>query len=107
LGFEGKSRDFFLEHNTPTVMILYSFVKTDNRPVFLLDGGYQNHEKSKNNEFQAKTFSVQKGHNLLKPFIITCSDGYICEAYTDFEATLNDDKILRHILQTDRHLRGI
>jgi hypothetical protein len=107
LGFAGKRRDFFPEHNTPTVMLLYSFVKADNRLVFLLDGGYQNHEKSKNNEFQAKTFSVQKGHNLLKTFIITCSDGYICEAYTDFEATLNDDKILRHILQTDRHLRGI
>jgi hypothetical protein len=88
-------------------MLLYSFVKADNRLVFLLDGGYQNHKKSKNNEFQAKTFSVQKGHNLLKPFIITCTDGYICDVYTDFEATLNDDKILRYILQTDRHLRGI
>ena len=66
LGFSGKSRDFFLAHNTPTVMELYSFSKKDNRLVFILDGGYQGNEKSVNNNFQANTYSVQKGKNLLK-----------------------------------------
>jgi hypothetical protein len=107
IGFEGKNREFFLAHNTPTVMELYSIKKEDRRLCLFADGGYQNNEKSKNNDLQADTFSVQKGHNLVKPFIITCADGYICDVYTDFEATKNDDKIFRQILLTDRHLRRI
>ena len=105
LGFSSKSRDFFIEHNTPTLIELYDLSNQPRRLCLFADGGYQTYEKSINNEVQADTFSVQKGKNLVKPFIITCADGYICDVYTDFEATKNDDKILRHILRTDNQLR--
>ena len=75
--------------------------------VFILDGGYQRHEKSFNNEFQTATFSGQKKQNLLKPFIITTPSGYLIECYVDMDARWNDDIILREILATDRYFRSI
>ena len=105
LGFHNVTREFLLNHVTPTVKELYGI--REDQLVFILDGGYQRHEKSFNNEFQSATFSGQKRQNLLKPFIVTTTTGYIIECYVDMDATWNDDRILRDILAKDRHFRRI
>jgi hypothetical protein len=105
LGCQNITREFLQNHVTPTVKELYN-IRGD-QLVFILDGGYQRHEKSFNNEFQSATFSGQKKQNLLKPFLVTTTTGYIIECYVDMDATWNDDRILREILAKDRHLRSI
>ena len=105
LGFNSVTREFLLSHLTPTVKELYG-IKGE-QLVFILDGGYERHEKSFNNEFQAATFSGQKKQNLLKSFLVTTCTGYIIECYVDMDARWNDDRILREILATDRHFRNI
>jgi len=103
VGFANVTRKFLLNQVTDTVKVLYG-IQAD-QLVLILDGGYQRHEKSCNNEFQSGTFSGQKKQNLLKPFIVTTPSGYIVECYVDMDATWNDDRILREILATDSHFR--
>jgi hypothetical protein len=105
IGFKNKTRDFFIKHNTPTVKKLYDI--GDNCLIIICDGGYQRIQKSVNNEFQSGTFSGQMGENLLKPFLIVTTDGYICDVYCDNEAWKNDEKILRETLENDPYLRNI
>jgi hypothetical protein len=103
IGFASVTRNFLLNQVTDTVKVLYG-IKAD-QLVLILDGGYQRHEKSFNNEFQSCTFSGQKKQNLLKPFIVTTPSGYIVECYVDMDATWNDDRILREVLAKDVHFR--
>ena len=105
IGFKNVTRDFLQNQITDTVRELYNL--KIGQLVFILDGGYQRCEKSFNNEFQGGTFSGQKKQNLLKPFIVATSTGYIIECYVDMDATWSDDRILRKILSTDRHFRNI
>ena len=41
---------------------------------------------------------------LLKPFLITCADGWIIDCYGPFQANQNDSKIFDYILSTDKDL---
>ena len=56
--------------------------------------------KSQNNEFQRKFFNLHKGHNLLKPMIITATDGYIIDVVGPFlsDSHHNNVNIMKYIL---------
>ena len=98
-------KEFFLNHNTTSVKILHDF--KDETLAVIVDGTYTRLEKSANNDFQYLSYSVQKLDNLVKPFIICCADGYFIDCYGPFQANLNDAKIFRHILDTDKHLQDL
>ena len=75
--------------------------------VIVADGTYCKIEKSKNNDFQYKTYSKQKCASLIKPFLICCADGYIIDCYGPFPANKNDSSILNYILKTDPDLEKL
>jgi hypothetical protein len=100
-----KNREFFIEHNNETTKELFQLKPTD--LVVFVDGTYARLEKSSNNQFQYNCWSQQKMDLLIKPFLITCADGYIIDCYGPFQANANDAKILQHILETDEKLMSI
>ena len=100
-----NGREFFLNHNTDSVKELHQL--EDDVLVVIIDGTYTRLEKSSNNEFQYLSYSMQKNHNLVKPFIICCADGYFIDCYGPFQANLNDAQILKHILKTDENLKQL
>jgi hypothetical protein len=104
LGAKHKSRDFFLDHNTPTAIELYNI---KDQLVVVVDGSYTRCEKSSNNKFQYNCWSEQKKDLLIKPFIVCCADGYLIDCYGPFQANMNDAQIFNYILQTDKDLRKI
>ena len=105
LGAKSRDRNFFLSHNNIGVKTLYNMSHDD--LAVIADATYTRIEKSTNNDFQYKTWSSQKNDSLMKPFLITCADGYIIDIYGPFSANLNDAAIFDYILSTDDHLLKI
>jgi hypothetical protein len=70
-------------------------------------GTYCYIQKSFNNEFQRKSYSVQKGRHLVKPFVLCTTDGQIVDIYGLYEATKNDATILLDILKKDKKLNTL
>jgi hypothetical protein len=100
-----KPRDFFLKHNTKTIVELYDL--EDEELAVVVDATYCRLEKSANNEFQYKCWSQQKMDLLAKPFIICCGDGYFIDCYGPFQANQNDSTIFEYILENDHELLKI
>jgi hypothetical protein len=94
-----RGREFFLQHNTPTVKILHNLADDD--LALVVDGTYVKIEKSINHEFQYNTYSGQKLANLVKPFLTCCADGYIVDVHGPFSAHNNDSTIFKYILSSD------
>ena len=68
--------------------------------LFLIcDGTYARHQRSTNNGFQRKSFSGQKKVSLCKPFTICTTDGYVVDMLGPYPANVNDEDILRNLLQ--------
>jgi hypothetical protein len=100
-----QKREFYLRFNTFMTQTLHRL--PEDHLVIVADGTYSRIEKSRNNDFQYKTYSGQKGELLFKPFLICCADGYIIDCYGPFQANLNDAEILDYILKTDGSLNEI
>jgi hypothetical protein len=100
-----QERKFYLKFNTFMTHTLHHLREDD--LVVVADGTYTRIEKSRNNDFQYKTYSGQKGELLFKPFLIVCADGYIIDCYGPFQANVNDAEILDYILRTDESLNKI
>ena len=94
-----NDRQFFLKFNTVMTHNLHDL--EDDVLVLIADGTSCKIQKSSNNEFQYKTYSMQKTASLFKPFIICCADGYIVDCYGPFAANVNDSTILNYILEND------
>jgi hypothetical protein len=100
LGAKSINRNFFLKKLLK--------LNSDNQKLCLItDGSYTHCEKSTNNQFQYNSYSVQKSDNLIKPFVITCSDGYIIDVYGAFKANQNDANIFEYILNNDIDLNRL
>jgi hypothetical protein len=78
-----------------------------NNLAVITDGTYLYCQKSSDNTFQKKSWSVQKNASLVKPFVVCATDGYIVDVYGPYPAVDNDAKILRNVLETDRDLRQL
>jgi hypothetical protein len=105
VGAKHKDRIEWLKHNT--IFVEEFFTNYENKMVFIADGTYCYCEKSANNYFQRKSYSLQKKRHLVKPFIICTADGLIVDVYGLFEATKNDATILKHIFDTDQDLLSL
>lgn len=73
----------------------------------ILDGLYIKHEKSKNNEYQRKSFSGQKKMPLCKPFTICTTTGYIMDTAGPFNGNMNDATILKSLLKESKGLKTL
>ena len=64
----------------------------DTKPAIVMcDATYVFMQSSTNYLFQKQTYSLQKLDNLVKPFMIVCSDGHIIDCLGPYKATTNDD----------------
>ena len=105
LGANHIKRSEWLTHNTQIAKNLYDM--NDDQLAIISDGTYLYCQKSTNNTFQKKSWSVQKNASLVKPFVICATDGYIVDIFGPYPAVDNDAKILKKILQTDKDLRKL
>ncbi|CAF1017982.1 unnamed protein product [Brachionus calyciflorus] len=101
LGEKRFSRDQWLGQNTKMVKSLFDL--TDDQFVIIADGTYCYCQKSSNNMVQRKLYSGHKKRPLVKPFVITASNGKIIDVYGNYSAVENDASIM----QKDLDLREL
>jgi hypothetical protein len=99
LDSKNRNRGFFIKHSTQQTQELFQLKEDD--LCLIADGSYTRIEKSNNNAFQYNTWSEQKKHSLMKPFIVSCADGYKKTS----AANKNDATILKYIFTTDEYFR--
>ena len=105
LGPKHINREELLNYNSFISKSLFD--SQDDELILVADGTYCYCQKSFNNTFQRKSYSVQKGRHLVKPFVICATDGYIVDIYGLFEASKNDATILSTLLETNEDLKSI
>ena len=72
LRFQHIERNTVLRYHQTSVA-LQLMTGRDNQLIIVLDSTYLYLQKSSNNEFQHRSFSMQKHRNLIKPMIITAT----------------------------------
>lgn len=100
LGFNHLTRNDILERN----LLLPKGIFGDGnntKAISICDGTYIYIEKSSNFMFQRQTYSLHKFENLLKPFMIVCSDGYIIDVLGPYPATMSDATIMQGIVHNE------
>ena len=102
LGIGHLTREEWISNNSNIATEL--FCEEKNQLILVADGTYCYIQKSSNNYFQRKTFSVQKKTHLLKPFVVTTTNGLIVDIFGLHEATKNDSTILIEILEKNHQL---
>ena len=105
LGANHLQRDEWLKHNSDIVKELIT--DNDNQFVIIADGTYCYCQKSNNNYFQRRSYSMQRKRHLVKPFVICSSDGLIVDIYGLFPTIENDATIIQKVLDSDRDLRNL
>lgn len=103
LGLNHLSRENVLERN---LLIPKEFFgdEQNTKAILILDGTYIYIEKSSNFLFQRQSYSHHKFRNLLKPFIIVSSDGYIIDVLGPFRATTSDAAIMQSLMNEENPL---
>ncbi|CAF2046275.1 unnamed protein product [Rotaria magnacalcarata] len=102
LGFIDITREEVLTHHQTTIANKLLTSQSDQVCV-AIDGTYMYIQKSSNNTFQRRTYSMHKHHNLLKPMIITTTDGYILSVLGPYFADYknNDASIIKYCLMNN------
>ena len=85
LGVDHLSRNEWVSNNSQIATEL--FCTNKDQFIIIADGTYCYCQKSSNNFFQRKTYSVQKKQHLVKPFVVTASNGRIVDIFGLYEAT--------------------
>jgi hypothetical protein len=67
--------------------------------ILVVDGTYLYVQKSSNFLFQRITYSLHKYRNLVKPFLVVCTDGYILDVMGPYAATTTDATIMRSLME--------
>lgn len=101
LGIDHISREEIINRNLSIPDALYGnpgSANEERKLMFIFDGTYIYVQKSSNFLFQRDSYSLHKYKNLLKPFIITCSDGYILDVLGPYSAKKSDAKIMTRLL---------
>ena len=105
LGVSHLSREQWVKENT--LMAKTIFDVPDDKLILVADGTYLYHGKSLDNELQRKSFSMQKGRHLSKPFVICITSGRIVDIYGLYPASQNDATILETIFKSNKDLRKL
>ncbi|CAF1497265.1 unnamed protein product [Rotaria magnacalcarata] len=99
IGFAHISRESVLKsHQTELASAL--FTDDNQQVVVVMDGTYLFIQKSMYNELQRRTYSTHKHRHLIKPMIVTTTNGYILSVLGPFfgDYRNNDAKIIQHCL---------
>jgi hypothetical protein len=85
LGFQHIDRETILQHHQ-TSIASQLMGDGDDQVIIVMDGTYLYMQKSSNNEFQRRTFSMHKHRHLIKPMITTSTVSiiYFCFQYITF-----------------------
>ncbi|CAF2052214.1 unnamed protein product [Rotaria magnacalcarata] len=101
LGFGHVTREDVIGRHTTTIAreLMCGGDSTDTA-IIIIDGTYLYIQKSRNNEFQRKTFNLYKKRSLLKPMMIVTTTGYIVACIGPFMSDFNnnDAAIMKDIL---------
>ena len=97
IGVNNLHRDSLLERGSLIAKELFS----NSNLILICDGTYIYHEKSANNLYQRKSYSMHKHRHLCKPFTVCTTDGYIVDFFGPYNADCNDAKILRDIMEDE------
>lgn len=97
LGFANLGRECLLQNTTMSARLLHGNGNADT-VITIWDGTYIYVYKSSNYEFQKDTYNGQKKRNFLRPMVCVTTNGYIVDILGPFEATKNDAKCMRTIL---------
>ncbi|XP_041983275.1 uncharacterized protein LOC121736257 [Aricia agestis] len=95
LGIEHMTRQNIAERNLIIPNGLFGSTNQI-KPIVIMDGTYVFIQKSSNYKYQKQTYSMHKLSNLVKPFLITCTDGYILDVLGPYPATMSDADILKN-----------
>lgn len=105
LGLNHLNRQQIVERNLAIPNTLFGSFEGVDRPIAIFDGTYCYVEKSSNYLYQKKTYSMHKYRNLLKPFLIVCTDGHIIDVLGPYPATTSDADIMRNEFVNGRPLQ--
>lgn len=75
--------------------------ENDQPAIIICDGTYVYLQKSSNYSFQKATYSLHKFQNLVKPFMMTCCDGYIIDVYGPYAAIDSDATIIKNLFRDE------
>lgn len=95
LGLNHLNRQQLLERNLAIPKTLFGSFEGVDTPIVIFDGTYCYVEKSSNYLYQKRTYSLHKYRNLLKPFLLVCTDGYIIDVLGPYPATTSDADIMK------------
>jgi hypothetical protein len=73
----------------------------NNKIIIICDGTYIYIHKSSNFLFQRQSYSLHKYQNLLKPFLLVSTDGYIIDVKGPYAATKTDANIMQDIMRDE------
>lgn len=91
LGINHISRTEIAQRN---LLIPNGLFGGEGKPIIIMDGTYLYVQKSSNYMYQKDTYSLHKYRNLMKPFVIVCTDGYIIDVLGPYPATSSDANII-------------
>lgn len=100
LGFNHFSRNDILERHLLIPNGIFGN-NENSKAITICDGTYIYIEKSSNFLFQRLSYSLHKYDNLLKPFMIVCTDGYILDVTGPYAATTSDATIMQGIIRNE------
>lgn len=101
-----QTHEQLAEHTTAACRILHCENDID-RAAMICDGTYIYTHKSKNFEFQKKTYTDQKKRNFVKIMMCVGCDGFIFFALGPYPASLNDAKILQTIFDASNTFNNL
>lgn len=102
MGIGHLPRDEISNHNLIIPQGLFGGEEGGNRKAIVIcDGTYIYLQKSSNYLFQKQSYSLHKGRNLVKPFLIVTTDGHILDIYGPYAATVSDADIMKQLFRHD------
>ncbi|XP_045778261.1 uncharacterized protein LOC123876146 isoform X1 [Maniola jurtina] len=93
LGLNHINRQQLIDRTLMIPSGLFGSENNESKPVVIFDGTYI--QKSSNYMYQKDTYSLHKYRNLVKPFLIVCTDGYIIDVLGPYPATMSDSDIMK------------
>ena len=101
IGLQHISRQELIDHHTrPLAQELFGTFG-DPKAIAVLDGTYIYIQKSNHFNFQRKSYSIHKGRPLVKPMVVTSTDGYFLTVLGPYLARNNDATILNYMLKSN------
>ncbi|CAF4651489.1 unnamed protein product, partial [Rotaria sp. Silwood2] len=100
LGFNHISRREIIDQHTSAIASQLMCGDEADKVIVVADSTYIFIQKSRNNNFQRKTYSLHKKRSLLKPMIVVSTTGYIIDCIGPFfsDFSNNDASIMKNIL---------